>query len=165
MQLPGHAKVEHFIKTKWTTADHQTLEAEAGNPKHQAEWEAYMLLGAARTWHKMLAAHTGKWRMIGYAKGVLQGVIARKAKSPRINYGIFKILARIFAIDLDPHRLVDVREHSGLRIPTIEFKPISGQLRGQCPRRSIYPNQRIIRIQFVGVKGLCVLARQQRSRS
>ena len=91
MQLPGRAKVEHFIRTKWTNADHQTLDAEAGNPKHQAEWEAYMLLGAVRTWHKMLAAHTGNWRIIGDAKGVLQGVIARKAKSPRINLIVAEI--------------------------------------------------------------------------
>ena len=50
-----------------------------------------MLLVAIHTWLPRLRQHSGELWFVGDAKGVLQGILAGKARSPRINLLIAEI--------------------------------------------------------------------------
>ena len=74
-----------YTATQWTEPEHQVLGAAAHDPAFQALWEAYMLLVALYTWRSRLADEFGQLVIHGDAQGVLQAVIAKKARSPVIN--------------------------------------------------------------------------------
>ena len=90
-QMDNEPHVSHFITTTWSQADHECIKAQQGMPQHQAEWEAYMLLVAVHTWHPWLQKHSGSVVFKGDALGVLQDVLAAKARSPRLNLIIAEI--------------------------------------------------------------------------
>ena len=83
MKLPGHNKISKYCATAWTKNDGKLLHARIGDCASQAVFEAYMLMLAINTWLSDIKLHSGKLRLIGDAKGVLQAVLARKAKSPQ----------------------------------------------------------------------------------
>ena len=82
--------ITDFIVTCWDDWDHATLCAEEGNPRHQAEWETYMLLLACATWLPKIH-HSSRLLFRGDAKGILQSVLARRARNPRINLIVAEI--------------------------------------------------------------------------
>ena len=86
-----HQCISNFVVASWTEEDHKRLHAVRGLPEHQAEWEAFMLLLAVRTWQSKIDGHSGKLLFRGDAKGVLQGILAGKARSARINLIIAEI--------------------------------------------------------------------------
>ena len=98
-QLDDGAGITHFTTATWTEADHQYIRATQGLPQHQAAWEAYMLLVAIHTWMPWLRRHTGKVVFRGDALGVLQDVLAGKARSPRLNLIIAEIALALCETD------------------------------------------------------------------
>ena len=91
LQETWNDEITDYIIAEWTEQDHQNLHAARGDPKHQAEWETYALLMAIRTWCKRLAQFQGKLWIVGDAKGILQDVIARRARNPQINLLVAEI--------------------------------------------------------------------------
>ena len=74
-----------FFSTTWTSEDHRCIGAQEGDPSFQAHWESYALLVACITWKARLQEARTSLSFRGDAKGVLQGVLARRAKNPGIN--------------------------------------------------------------------------------
>ena len=87
----AEAPTTDYIITVWSQEDHDRLGAEQGKPDFQADWEAYMLLLAVKTWSGRINDHTGNLVFRGDAKGVLQGVLANRARNPRINLIVAEI--------------------------------------------------------------------------
>ena len=54
-------------------------------PSFQPDWEAYALLLALWIWRQLLGQFRGVLRLRGDALGVLQSVIRRRARNPRLN--------------------------------------------------------------------------------
>ena len=71
--------------TRWSAADHKRIGAHVKDPAAQALWEAYALLLALRCWEKVLVANAGPLVIRGDAQGVLQAVVARRARQPSLN--------------------------------------------------------------------------------
>ena len=87
--------ITKYLHTIWRRQDVEALSANTTDPKHQAAWEAYVLLCAVCTWCKELGS--GKRLLLrGDAQGVLQGVIKGSAKSAAINL-ILAELQLVFA--------------------------------------------------------------------
>ena len=103
MHAVGSNTVTDYIAAVWSDKDHATLKAEKGNPRHQAEWEAYALLMAVRTWSQKLATFHGTLMVVGDAKGVLQDVVARRARSARLNLIVAEIQLELADT---PHELI-----------------------------------------------------------
>ena len=77
--------------TQWSDFDHSAVGAAPLDPAFQAAWEAYGLLVAVFTWREDLAGDQGPLTLHGDAQGVLQVVIAHRAKNALLD----KIVAEI----------------------------------------------------------------------
>ena len=97
--------VTDYITTVWSEDDHKALKATRGLPEHQAEWKAYMLMIAIFSWLPWLRMHTGSVVFRGDAKGVLQGVLANKARSARLNL----IIAEISLLLCDTYHILSAQ--------------------------------------------------------
>ena len=76
---------ERYMSVTWTTDDEHLLKATRGDPASQAIWEAYAMLLAIITWIPHFPLGRCKLQLRGDALGVLQAVLARRAKCPQIN--------------------------------------------------------------------------------
>ena len=81
----GEEKHEYYMHVTWNSRDEKRLSAKRGDPASQAIWEAFMMLLALSTWVGMLPAGRVAIEFRGDAKGVLQSVMARRAKSLVLN--------------------------------------------------------------------------------
>ena len=79
------AAPDEYCATVWGADDRRALGISENGPQFQPLWEAYMLLVAIRTWSHMLVCHSGRIRIHGDAKGVLQSVVYGRAKQPALN--------------------------------------------------------------------------------
>ena len=76
---------ERYLTATWTSEDEKLLDARCGDPASQAIWEAYAMVLALATWAPYLPNGRCKLQLRGDAQGVLQSVLARRAKCPQIN--------------------------------------------------------------------------------
>ena len=91
MKRPGEDNASFYTYKAWTSQDAAALGATIGDAGCQALWEAYMLLVSICTWKGQFNACPGRLTVIGDAKGVLQAVFKRRAKSPAVNRVIMEI--------------------------------------------------------------------------
>ena len=76
---------ERYLAVTWTADDEKLLGTLRGDPASQAIWEAYAMVLALATWMPFLPKGRCKLELRGDAQGVLQSVLARRAKCPQIN--------------------------------------------------------------------------------
>ena len=79
------APISQYWSANWSDADRRAIEADQEDPKDQACWEAFALLLALNTWKELVEDPRASLALRGDAQGVLQDVIAGRAKSPRLN--------------------------------------------------------------------------------
>ena len=97
----GSDKFDYYLISKWTGQDRKSLGANEGDPAFQAHWEAYALLVALWTWKSTLAVTGARLTVRGDAKGVLQDVIAQRARNPGINLIIAEMQLAVAFSSLD----------------------------------------------------------------
>ena len=83
-----------FFSITWTSEDHRSIGAQEGDPSFQAHWESYALLLACTTWKERFKEVRTSLSFRCDAKGVLQGVLARRGKNP----DIIKIVAETMLV-------------------------------------------------------------------
>ena len=79
------ADVTEYVAVQWTASEAKMLGASRAWAGDQPVWEAYMLLVAISTWLEVIVGAGVRLHFRGDAQGVLQGVIARRAKQPVLN--------------------------------------------------------------------------------
>ena len=96
MQEDASGKPVAYLHGTWSDQDENELGANRVNPKFQAHWEAYMLLRAVSAWNEVLK-QPFKLTLRGDALGVLQGVVAGRARNPGVNLVIAEMQLRLTA--------------------------------------------------------------------
>ena len=74
-----------WFEVTWTATDFLAIGAEKGVAAFQPHWEAYAMLLALWTWRQLLQAQNGPLMLRGDAFGVLQSIVARRAKQHSLN--------------------------------------------------------------------------------
>ena len=96
----GNDKIVAYTRTQWSKSDHESVGAIKDEAKYQPHWEAYMLLVAVETWISDLR-DPQILVLRGDALGVLQDVIAGRAKNPGLNLIVAEIQLRLAATPHD----------------------------------------------------------------
>ena len=91
MSIPDAEEISHYLHVEWTSADEAALGAWRGDAGSQAIWEAYALLIAVNTWRDALVQMYGTIELRGDAQGVLQAVLARRARCPAVNLVVAEV--------------------------------------------------------------------------
>jgi len=124
------AAPDEFCATVWGPDDLRALGIVANGPQFQPLWEAYMLLIALRTWAHKLMCHSGRIRIHGDAKGVLQSAVYGRAKQPALNLIVAEmqlVLGSVFHDLRAAHFWSEENEvcddlsrlHQGVKLPSI----------------------------------------------
>ena len=131
LHYTGEAEApDEFCATVWGPEDLRALGVIENGPQFQPLWEAYMLLIALKTWSHLLMCHSGRIRIHGDAKGVLQSVVYGRAKQPALNLivaemqlvlgGVFHDLRAAHFWSEENDVCDDLsRLHQGVKLPSI----------------------------------------------